>query len=80
MTEMLTEVVEEGENALVFTQFAVMGRLIADHLERELTLERLYLDGSLTAMPASGSSTATRPAPSRACWWRRCERGAPVST
>ena len=48
MTEMLTEVVEEGENALVFTQFAVMGRLIADHLERELTLERLYLDGSLT--------------------------------
>jgi SNF2 family DNA or RNA helicase len=48
MTEMLTEVVEEGENALVFTQFAVMGRLIADHLERELGLERLYLDGSLT--------------------------------
>ena len=48
MTEMLTEVVEEGENALVFTQFAVMGRLIADHLQRELALERLYLDGSLT--------------------------------
>ena len=48
MTEMLTEVVEEGENALVFTQFAVMGRLIADHLERELGVERLYLDGSLT--------------------------------
>ncbi len=48
MTEMLTEVVEEGENALVFTQFAVMGRMIADHLERELQLERLYLDGSLT--------------------------------
>ena len=81
MTEMLTEVVEEGENALVFTQFAVMGRLIADHLERELTLERLYLDGSLTreARERGGRSLPDRQ-PSRACWWRRCGRGAPVST
>ncbi len=48
LTEMLTEVIEEGENALVFTQYAVMGRLLAEHLERELQIERLYLDGSLT--------------------------------
>ena len=48
MTEMLTEVVEEGENALVFTQFAVMGELSPITSSGSSKLERLYLDGSLT--------------------------------
>src|SRR5207247_2898231 len=32
--------------ALVFTQYAVMGGLLSGHVERELEVERLYLDGS----------------------------------
>ncbi|HSD01082.1 MAG TPA: C-terminal helicase domain-containing protein, partial [Gaiellales bacterium] len=30
----------------VFTQYAVMGGLLSGHVERELEVERLYLDGS----------------------------------
>ena len=61
LTEMLAEVVAEGDSALVFTQYAVMGRLLAEHLEREL--------GSRPAAPGridpacrrgSGSWTASR--------------------
>jgi SNF2-related domain/SNF2 Helicase protein/Helicase conserved C-terminal domain len=51
VTEMLAEVVAEGDSALVFTQYAVMGKLLEEHLERELTGELLYLDGS-TSRPA----------------------------
>jgi len=43
--------VAEGDSALVFTQYAVMGKLLEEHLERELTGELLYLDGS-TSRPA----------------------------
>ena len=32
LTEMLAEVVDEGDSALVFTQYAVMGKLLAEHL------------------------------------------------
>ena len=46
LTEMLAEALDEGDNALVFTQYAVMGKLLAGHLEHELEIERLYLDGS----------------------------------
>jgi hypothetical protein len=46
LTEMLSEAVDEGDSALVFTQFAVMGRMLADFLPRALEVERLYLDGS----------------------------------
>ncbi len=46
LTEMLTEALDEGDNALVFTQYAVMGELLAGHLERQLSIERLYIDGS----------------------------------
>jgi SNF2 family DNA or RNA helicase len=51
LTEMLAEVVAEGDSALVFTQYAVMGKLLVEHLERELTGELLHLDGS-TPRPA----------------------------
>jgi superfamily II DNA or RNA helicase len=46
LTEMLAEALDEGDSALVFTQYAVMGRLLSDHLVRELGVDRLYLDGS----------------------------------
>ena len=43
---MLAEVVAEDDSALVFTQYAVMGRLLAEHLGKELNGGLLYLDGS----------------------------------
>jgi hypothetical protein len=46
LTEMLAEAVDEGDSALVFTQFAVMGRMLSDHLTGSLPVDRLYLDGS----------------------------------
>ncbi len=46
LTEMLAEVVAEGDSALVFTQYAVMGKLLAEHLEREVGGDLLHLDGS----------------------------------
>ncbi|HUZ85304.1 MAG TPA: SNF2-related protein, partial [Gaiellales bacterium] len=46
LTEMLTEALAEGDNALVFTQYAVMGELLVGHVERQLGIERLYIDGS----------------------------------
>ena len=46
LTEMLSEAMDEGDSALVFTQYAVMGTMLAGHLERELEVERLYIDGS----------------------------------
>jgi SNF2 domain-containing protein/helicase-like protein/SNF2 helicase protein len=46
LTEMLAEVVAEGDSALVFTQYAVMGRLLAEHLGKEVNGGLLYLDGS----------------------------------
>jgi SNF2 family DNA or RNA helicase len=51
ITEMLAEVVDEGDSALVFTQYAVMGRLLAEHFGKELAGGLLYLDGS-TPRPA----------------------------
>jgi SNF2 family DNA or RNA helicase len=38
--------VAEGDSALVFTQYAVMGKLLQEHFERELAGGLLYLDGS----------------------------------
>jgi SNF2 family DNA or RNA helicase len=69
LTEMLVEAVDEGDSALVFTQYAVMGRMLSEHL---------------TASSRSTASTWTAPrrwperermvdafqapAASRACW------------
>ena len=50
LTEMLAEVVDEGDSALVFTQYAVMGKLLAEHLGHELGGELLHLDGSTPRM------------------------------
>ncbi len=45
LTEMLEEVVAEGEAALVFTQYASMGRLLKAHLSEALGLDPLFLHG-----------------------------------
>ncbi len=46
LEEMLAEALDEGDSSLVFTQYAVMGRLLVDHLTRTYGVERLLLDGS----------------------------------
>ncbi len=46
LCEMLAEALDEGDSALVFSQYAVMGRLLSEHVTRTLGIERLYLDGS----------------------------------
>jgi superfamily II DNA or RNA helicase len=43
--EMLEEVVASDERALVFTQYAEMGRLLRDHLRERLDREVLFLHG-----------------------------------
>jgi non-specific serine/threonine protein kinase len=44
---MLGEVVAEGDRALVFTQYAQMGNLLASHLPEVLGCEVLYLHGGV---------------------------------
>lgn len=45
LTEMLEEVLEIGDRALVFTQFAQMGRLLQQHLTETFGQEVLFLHG-----------------------------------
>jgi len=47
LCEMLEEVGENGEQALIFTQFAEMGRLIKRHLESVFGREVLFLHGGV---------------------------------
>lgn len=46
LLEMLTEVREMQESALIFSQFASMGELLQDHLQEQLGEEVLLLTGS----------------------------------
>jgi superfamily II DNA or RNA helicase len=46
LTEMLREVVEQGDRALLFTQFAQFGARLQPYLTRVLGCSVLYLDGS----------------------------------
>jgi SNF2 family DNA or RNA helicase len=46
LTEMLEEVLSEGDRALVFSQFAEMGGLLKDHLQEEFGREVLFLHGA----------------------------------
>jgi superfamily II DNA or RNA helicase len=48
LAEMLEEAVAEGDRALVFTQFAEMGKLLQDYLSQQLGWETLFLYGSTT--------------------------------
>jgi superfamily II DNA or RNA helicase len=47
LTEMLEEVQESGERALVFTQFAEMGALLRKHLQETFGREVLFLHGGV---------------------------------
>jgi hypothetical protein len=48
LSEMLEEVLSEGDRALVFTQFAEMGELLRKHLEYTFGREVLFLHGGVT--------------------------------
>ena len=45
LTEMLEEVIEVGDRALVFSQFAEMGGLLQQHVQETFGLEALFLHG-----------------------------------
>lgn len=47
LTEMLDVVLENGEKALVFTQFAEMGKILKDHLQASFGCEVLFLHGGV---------------------------------
>lgn len=47
LTEMLEEVIEEGDRALVFTQFTEMGELLRKYLQDTFAREVLYLHGAV---------------------------------
>jgi len=48
LVEMLEEVLEEGDKALVFTQYAKMGRIIQSSLREHFKCEVLFLHGGLS--------------------------------
>ena len=45
LTEMLEEVIEVGDRALIFSQFAGMGQIIQRHMQETFGLETLFLHG-----------------------------------
>ncbi len=47
LTEMLEEVLEAGDRALIFTQFTEMGEIIQSHLQETLGSEVLFLHGGV---------------------------------
>ncbi|WP_030156304.1 DEAD/DEAH box helicase [Glycomyces sp. NRRL B-16210] len=47
VTEMLAEVVDEGDKTLIFTQYRQMGELLSRHLEAELGVAAPFLHGGL---------------------------------
>ena len=49
LTEMLDEVLQAGDRALIFTQFTEMGALIRRHLQEEFGREVLFLHGGVPA-------------------------------
>ncbi|WAH35794.1 DEAD/DEAH box helicase [Alicyclobacillus dauci] len=49
LIELLRTVVDEGEGALVFTQFRDMGEILCDTIESELSVRPKFLHGGLSA-------------------------------
>jgi SNF2 family DNA or RNA helicase len=47
LEEMLEEVIEEGDRALIFTQFAEWGKLLQPYLKKQLGKEVLFLYGAI---------------------------------
>jgi SNF2 family DNA or RNA helicase len=54
LTEMLEEVVEAGDKALIFTQFTEMGEIIRRHLQETYGKETLFLHGGVTKKQRDG--------------------------
>ena len=79
---MLSEVVAEGDRALVFTQYAQMGHLLAAHLPDVLGCEVLYLHGGVprTKREELVAGVPGRAATSRWCSCSRSRRVASAST
>jgi SNF2 family DNA or RNA helicase len=48
VTEMMQEVIESGERALVFSQFAEMGAILTTHLQEAFGREVLFLHGGVS--------------------------------
>ena len=46
LEEMLEEIVEEGDRALIFTQFSEWGKILKPYLEKKLKVEVLFLYGA----------------------------------
>ena len=46
LTEMLEEILEVGDRALIFTQFAEMGEILQRHLQETFGREVLFLHGA----------------------------------
>jgi superfamily II DNA or RNA helicase len=47
LTEMLEEIIDSGERALIFTQFREMGEIVRKHLEETFGREVLFLHGGV---------------------------------
>ncbi len=47
LSEMVEEIIEVGDRALVFSQYAAMGQLLKTHLEEQFGRETLFLHGSI---------------------------------
>ena len=63
LVEILTEVVQQGERALVFTQFAEMAKLLAPHLSELLDAEIPVLHGSVSLADRDAVVTRFQEAP-----------------
>ena len=64
LTEMLDEVLQAGDRALVFTQFTEMGDIIQRHLQETFGREVLFLHGGVpreAARPDGGALPGRRP-------------------
>lgn len=48
LEEMVEEILAEGDKALIFTQFAEMGRLLQQYLQETFACEALFLHGATT--------------------------------
>jgi hypothetical protein len=48
LTEMLEEALEEGDKALIFTQFTEMGELLANHLQKCFRQRLLFMHGAVS--------------------------------
>jgi len=46
--EILSEVIERGEKALLFTQFATMGEMLREHIQHSLGIRAAFLHGGVT--------------------------------